>query len=93
MPEPVKVKTRRRAGSWPSFEKRYVPIMNGETIERTWDDPAILQCKDDRFVWTIVDSDGNFSLVPGYATVNFHSRVLCTNPWADEELASPGYTY
>ena len=95
MPEPVKVKPRSRAGSGGPFQRRYLPVDMGyeEGILRPYDDPCFNQGVDERLVWTALDCDGKIILVPGFHTVNYFARVLCTNPWSDIEYNNPGYVW
>ena len=101
MPDQVRVKPRSRAGSFRSFVDRYEPIPNSnDELIRPWDDPSIIafhgrgretgHC----YVWTLVEGDnGQSYFVPGFATVNYLGRVLCTNPWSDIEEGNPGYLW
>lgn len=83
---------RTRPGLWETFEKRYQPIEADDgSICRHWID--IPDDTDERNVWTVVDCDGRLYLTPGYASVNYMGRVLCANPWPDEEISLPGYRF
>lgn len=90
---------RSRAGTYSTFVRRYQPVEGGDGgITRPWDDPQVLAAFDRiegyRLVWTIVDGEGGRTyLVPGFATVNYVARVLCTKPWPDEEMHNPGYAW
>ena len=86
------VKPRTRAGTYSVFERRYGPIdaPNGQVM-REWND--IPPDTDARYIWTVIDCDGNLYLVPGYATVNYFARVLCERPWPDGEANNSGYLY
>lgn len=87
------VKRRTRAGTWSVFERRYKPIEGADgSIQRHWNDPEILAA-DIRYVWTIVEAEGKFYVVPGFHTVNYHARVLCAEPWCDVEYMNPGYLW
>ena len=91
---PVKVKPRKRAGSWDSFAERYEPIPAQDgAMCRHYTDGEV-RAADDRLVWTVVDGDnGNTYVVPGFATVNYVARVLCKRPWSDVEFSNPGYVW
>lgn len=91
---------RQRAGTFEVFNRRYGPIPGADgSIIRPWDDAEVLQAFDSEcfdFVWTVVESstgNGNLYLVPGFATVNYLGRVLCSRPYPDSELMAPGYLY
>lgn len=88
------VKPRRRMGSWASFERRYQPIASStidDTVLRDWREiPAET---DIHLVWTVLDCDGRLCIVPGFASVNYFARILCTNPWPEIEQLNPGYVY
>lgn len=89
---PVKIRKRKRAGSWRTFERRYKPIEGPDgSFQR--DHRTIGDETDARFVWTIVEAEGRLYVVPGFATVNYVSRVLCENPWSDIEFECPGYIW
>ena len=80
------VKPRHRVGSWASFERRYQPIASNtidDTVLRDWREiPAET---DIHLVWTVLDCDGRLCIVPGFASVNYFARIICTNPWPDIE--------
>lgn len=84
--------TIKRARSWACFRRRYKPIPLGDgTILRGW--ANIRLQTDERYIWTMIEGDQsprNY-LVPGYHTVNYLGRVLCAEPWADEELEAQPY--
>ncbi len=93
MTNSVQIKPRMRAGTYNTFVRRYGPVRDShDELLRYWNDPEILAA-DEHFVWTAVDADGKIYIMPGYATVNFMGRVLCTKPWSAAEIASPGYLY
>lgn len=82
----------QRARSYAVFERRYQPIVNANSeLIRDWRDlPSDV---DEHFVWTVVDAEGRLYLVPGFATVNYFGRVLCRQPWPEEEQRKAGYVY
>ena len=88
------VKPRSRMGSWASFERRYQPIASStidDTVLRDWRE--IPTGTDIHLVWTVLDCDGRLCIVPGFASVNYYARILCTNPWPEIEEGMPGYVY
>ena len=89
----MKIKQRKRAGTKDAFDRRYDPIPDrtGNTI-RDWRDPEV-QAANIRYIWTCVDCNGRLYVVPGFATVNYFGRVLCKNPWPDEEENNTGYCF
>jgi hypothetical protein len=92
-------KLRRRAGTYATFERRFLPIDGPDgSIVRNWDDPDILKAFDEgrfQYVWTIVEGDSGdrMYLVPGFSTVNYFARVLCAKPWAVGDEYQPGYVW
>jgi hypothetical protein len=89
---PVIVPKRSKALSWATFERRYLPVYDGENVSRDYRDPAIMSA-DESLVWTIVDCEGKSYVVPGFATVNYMGRVLCQRPYSETEWGNPGYIY
>jgi hypothetical protein len=97
---PVVVKPRKRAGSYESFIRRYLPLEEQGDLIRDWRNSEILAAFDrgrengHRFVWSLVEGEsGRCYLVPGFATVNYLGRVLCSYPWSDIEEMNPGYAW
>lgn len=90
----VKIKPRKRAGSYKTFERRYDPVFVQDTdILRFFDDPMVAAA-DENQVWTIVSGDrGAWYIVPGKVFVNREYYVLTRKGWSTDELLSPGYRY
>jgi hypothetical protein len=83
---------RTRCGSWRTFERRFQPIDSPDDTV-WWRHDQLPKDVEGRFVWTILDSDGRLVVRPGFHIVNRTDYVLCKLPWADEDIAQPGYRY
>jgi len=61
----------------------------GSTFFETYgDDWAVVQAADEKTVWSIIESDENQYLVPGFHFVNRIGYVLSVAPITQEELDS-----
>lgn len=56
--EPVKVRKRTRAGSSDDFKRRYEPL-DSPSGSLIWDWQEVPGNTDIRFIWTVLDCDGN----------------------------------
>jgi hypothetical protein len=85
--------TRKRAGTYATFERRYKPIALADgTVLR--EKQAMPEGVDWQRVWTVVDCDnGKQYLCPGLHLVNRVGYVLCGVSFPMEECTSPGYVY
>jgi hypothetical protein len=84
-------KQRKRAGTYKTFEKTFVPTSDPDGgILCSWDK---VKDADEHYVWTIVDAEGRLYLIPGINFVNRIGYVLCAEPWDDAELSNPGFRY
>lgn len=83
---------RKRAMAWEVFERRFKPVMRGDSClyEITDDDlKHVVQVANSEpyRVWTMVTGDDGNSwiLVPGYHYVNRLGYVITETPWTDAE--------
>lgn len=92
---PVDVELRTRTGSYRNFERRYEPIEqpDGSIMVDRFDHVLAALPDSVRFLWTVIEADGNLYLVNGWHFVNRIGYVWARRPWSDVEDQNPPYRY
>ena len=81
-----------RSGSWNTFVWRFKPILNTDDGGFV-DIHRLPKAIDPHLVWTLVDEDGHWYLIPGRWLVNRLAYVICQVPWTEDQRLGPSYLY